>query len=304
MPAFKYMGLSLPSLRYIICEHKRKPFEGPIITLGRQCVYGTYQEVLDLFRQEKIKPHELPTGMSLTTNIPLWQNTARAQNTSDVVFFRLLTGKPVFALDSSAYEGAEYIWDLNKPISHEWYGKFGTVIDSGTLEHLFDVKQAMWNINNLVTKEGRIIHMSPANNYMEHGFYQFSPTFFYDYYGTNGFVDLHCNIAEQLITHIDHGKWNFWKWNTKRPYVRVASSHMLALYFSAQKTLTSTSEKIPQQGQFLTVGDAGKTQGSTIPAWQQTLAEILPPWLIVTLKRIMGTDLTVKPWGLKYRGKL
>src|SRR5258708_4443808 len=132
------MGLALPSLRYILRQHKRQLFTGPVLTLGRQCVYGTYTEVKHLFQQEKVPFHPLPKNMARTTNIPAWKNTTYGNNISDVAFFYMLTGQPAFGLDSSDYEGAEYIWDLNNPIHKAWHNQFPTIVDSGTLEHLFN----------------------------------------------------------------------------------------------------------------------------------------------------------------------
>ena len=298
------MGFSLPTLRYIAREHKHHPLPCPVLTLGRQCVYATFDEVISMLTQEGITTHPLPKDFSHQTNIRDWKNTAYKNNISDTAFFYLLTGQASQSLDISDYEDAEYIWDLNKPISKDWQGKFGTIIDSGTLEHLFDVRQSMANIVHLLQPHGRIIHISPANNYMEHGFYQFSPTFFYDYYGSNAFSNLRCFIAEQPVAKLERGKWNFWQWSEKRPYLRLTSRHMLAIYFSAQKTPASGANTIPQQGDFLKNADKGKTNVRKLPAWQENIYTKTPRWIIVAGKRILGIDKTVKPWGLRYRGKL
>ena len=36
----------------------------------------------------------------------------------------------------------------------------------------------------------------PASNSLDHGFYSFSPTLYFDYFGANGFTDMRCYIGE------------------------------------------------------------------------------------------------------------
>ncbi len=297
------MGLAIPALRFIIREHKRQPFTGTILTLGRQCVYATYDELQRLFQAEGIHPHPLPASMPRTTNIPNWQQGPQQDYTSDEVFFTALTGQLPKTLDVSDYEGAELIWDLNKPVPPSWENMFGAIFDFGTLEHLFDTKEALYNINRMLKVGGRVIHMLPSSNYTEHGFYSFSPTFFYDYYGTNKYGDLRCYIAEQSAWRTDHGPWNIWQWDRQRPSISIRSRHQLVTFFCAQKQADSTVDHIPQQGEYQ-YGGGGRTGPQKLFGWQATLYHRLPRWMIIFIKRLLRQDKTVKPWGLRYRGKL
>ena len=85
------------------------------------------------------------------------------------------------SLDASKFEGSDLIHDLNKPVNKE-FGKFDTIIDFGTSEHVFDIVQNLKNINSLCKKDGHIIHCLPANNNCGHGFWQFSPELFFQLY--------------------------------------------------------------------------------------------------------------------------
>jgi hypothetical protein len=87
------------------------------------------------------------------------------------------------ALDVSDYEGAEVLFDLNRSdLPASLLDRFGLVINGGTLEHVFHVPNALYNISRMVKTGGMIVHIAPLHNWVDHGFYQFGPTLFYDYY--------------------------------------------------------------------------------------------------------------------------
>jgi hypothetical protein len=304
------MGVTLPVLRLLARIHKANPVRGPILTLGRQAIYATYAEVCALLESEGITRHPVPAGISLTTNIPEWKTGPNAGFTNDRVVFQMLTGAEVLALDVSSYEDADYVADLNKPLPGDLLGKFGLVLDAGTLEHVFDVRQALINVNGLARVGGRVFHSSPANSWMQHGFYQLSPTLFYDYYGVNLFEHPECYLIEMTKECMEKSYGlpsGCWKWNEERPYAQLFSEHALTLVFSAVKTDRATHDQIPQQGDFLKVGMGGRLGGPG-PVAERTLlqrAGARLPWRIKhAIKRALGQDITVKPWGLEYLGKI
>lgn len=93
---------------------------------------------------------------------------------------------PVESLDVSDYEGCTHLFDLNAAeLPHGLSGRFSVVYDGGTLEHVFDTRAALRNVYGLLRADGIAVHASPVNGWVEHGFYQFSPTLFLDYYRAN-----------------------------------------------------------------------------------------------------------------------
>jgi SAM-dependent methyltransferase len=91
-------------------------------------------------------------------------------------------------LDASAYEGADVIHDMNVPIPATLCGQYDAVVESGSLEHIFNVPVALSNLMKLVRTGGTLFIGTPANNLCGHGFYQFSPELFYRVLcGDNGF---------------------------------------------------------------------------------------------------------------------
>lgn len=85
----------------------------------------------------------------------------------------------IHSYDFSAYEGATHLHDMNLPIPEEWKGQYAVVLDSGSLEHIFNVPVALKNFMEMVRPGGHFMGISPVNNFMGHGFYQFSPEFFF-----------------------------------------------------------------------------------------------------------------------------
>jgi hypothetical protein len=88
-------------------------------------------------------------------------------------------------LDIHASRGVEIVGDLNEPVQAELVGRYDLVYDGGTMEHCFNVGQVMRNIIALGKVGAYIVHINPIN-YYNHGFFNFSPTFYYDFYSQSG----------------------------------------------------------------------------------------------------------------------
>ena len=90
-------------------------------------------------------------------------------------------GATLECIDNYPTTGFEKIIDLNEP--HD-LGKYDLVLDPGTMEHCFNIGQAIINAASAVKVGGRILHLSPMMM-MNHGFYNICPTFYHDFYGQN-----------------------------------------------------------------------------------------------------------------------
>jgi hypothetical protein len=89
-------------------------------------------------------------------------------------------------LDISSEEGANYVADLNHAITQDELKKaFQVVLDLGTQEHVFNEMTFLENVFDILSSDGTYIFDLPANNCCEHGFRQYSPTFFYDLCASN-----------------------------------------------------------------------------------------------------------------------
>ena len=94
-------------------------------------------------------------------------------------FFELLGAKEVSSLDGCDFEGATYVCDLNHPTPAHLSNRFSTVFDGGTMEHVFNIPQLLKNCMGMVRIGGHYLVLTVANNFMGHGFWQFSPDLFF-----------------------------------------------------------------------------------------------------------------------------
>ena len=144
---------------------RRHAVVGPVLTLGVQDV--------------SFQAHELDRALDRCERLP----SAATKLMTARELFEDFGLAPVVALDISDHEGAEIIFDLNEPDPPpETRQRFGLIVNGGTLEHVFHVPNALANLNCMLRPGGAILHILPCNNWVDHGFYQFSPTLMFDYY--------------------------------------------------------------------------------------------------------------------------
>ena len=109
----------------------------------------------------------------------------------------------IVSLDASSYEGASRVADLNAEIPPDLENAFTTVLDAGSLEHVFDFRAAIANCMRMVAPRGHLLIVTPANNMAGHGFYQFSPELFYRVLSeSNGFL-----VERMLATELSSLRW-------------------------------------------------------------------------------------------------
>lgn len=167
-------------------------------------------------------------------------------------FLRHLGARAVESLDASTFEGATIPHDLNEPLPADLADRFSVVIDGGTLEHVFDYPTALANAMRLARVGGHLLLITPANNQMGHGFYQFSPELFFRVLvPENGYV-----IEQVLLkTSLRRSPW----WQVVDPVQSGGRAEMLTsrvtyMYVQARRT-GDVGEKltVPQQSDYVAV---------------------------------------------------
>lgn len=249
------MGLAKGAIKVLLEEGTQRPFTGRVLTLGRQDIWVSYdmlQEFALNFRYE-LSPCE----------VTLSKKPEFASNgyISDECLFKSIGFSDLKSLDFSEYEAADYIYDLNSSKAPEHLTEsFDVIVDGGTIEHVFNIPNALNNIFQMLRPGGRTIHLSPSSNYIDHGFYMFSPTLFWDYYTVNNFRINKFHLAKHTPrAHID--PWEI------MDYLPGCLGHvsfgglddaMYGIICIATKTEVSTGIKFPQQGSYTKVWE-GKT---------------------------------------------
>jgi hypothetical protein len=106
-------------------------------------------------------------------------DTFAADGYSEDFFVKMLGAETVASFDFSAYQRATVVHDSNEPLPRSRHAIYDAVVDGGTIEHIFDVRQVLSNYMALPKVGGDVYICTAANNLCGHGFYQFSPEFFY-----------------------------------------------------------------------------------------------------------------------------
>ena len=183
------MGIDIHAANLIAIEAARAPL-GDVLTIGRQ-------------------------SMAVSAAIACARaGTEVAQSDYCEPFLFALGATSIESIDYSGYEGATHVADMGAPVSLP--RQYETVLDSGSLEHIFDVGCAFRNIIRACRVGGRIIHLLPVNNLSGHGFWQFSSDLMYSIYSDeNGFSDTEVFYASSL----DADHW--YKVPQAKPGVRV-----------------------------------------------------------------------------------
>src|SRR5262249_9244930 len=129
------------------------------------------------------------------------------------------------------------------------HGKYDLVLDGRTIEHIFDQAALFRNIHSMLKVGGRVIHMSPSTNHMDHGFYMYSPTLFHDYYSANKYKILTSYLIQYDMSRGDPTFPIFaYKPQCLPETVMFDARQRWLVYFVAMKTPESPGNAIPQQG--------------------------------------------------------
>jgi hypothetical protein len=193
----------------------------------------------------------------------------------------------VGAADLVPWEGADHLFDLNRPIPAQLEGAFDVVFETGTIVQIFHLPHVLENLHRLLRPGGRIIHCAvPSNNHMDLGFYMLSPTFFADYYAANAYrVETH--YLCEYFAYWHHGRLHSDRWRVYKyqPGALDALSYgryggaQAASFVVATRTAASTGGVVPQLGQYRrlwsqhdgragqeTAGDAGTAAADAVVA--------------------------------------
>jgi|GEM_PF-1411305 SAM-dependent methyltransferase len=157
------MGLDINMATILADWIERYAIAGPMLTLGVQQLSFTSEQ----FRQADNR-RDQERGSAITTAADL---------------FSACGIEATFSLDISTDEGADFLFDLNNPLPPpDLVSRFAAVLNGGTLEHVFNLPNALSAITRLLRPGGCALHVVPVHNWVDHGFYQISPTLLFDYY--------------------------------------------------------------------------------------------------------------------------
>ncbi|MCK1597300.1 class I SAM-dependent methyltransferase [Bradyrhizobium sp. 164] len=264
------MGIDLTGLRALSFANRVYGFDfRNTVTLGRHEIHFWKQEF---------------HAVQKSSNLAYDQSIAVGLYCEPLL--RKLGAQNIVSIDASAFEGASVIHDFNLPIPSDMHEKFDTFLDFGSIEHIFDVAQAVDNIVNLVRPGGHVLIATNANGFPAHGLYQYSPEFFYSLFSKrNGFED----TAVFLIKPSRPMKWHL----IKPP---VALNRRNQIPFEEQTVMMVFSRKVRsvsdlrvQQSDYdatwtsFATGSWAAWDRRSIPRWKSMLHEFISPFLFRSL---------------------
>lgn len=265
------MAINPTSAELLLCCRQIKPEASEVLMLGRQWLRLRRKDA------DRLKAiHAIELG-------DLCDDEGRDERYGEP-FFQRLGMQRVDSLDASSYQGASLIADLNKPLSAGSHPTFDWVYDGGTLEHVFNQATAAANIASLLRSGGLFIAMTPCNNWMGHGLYQFSPELLFRLYDeSRGF---RCRFAALY----EHQRDRFWSLQDPARTGRRNAFNppgRLSLLFVAEKIGPPNAESTVNQSDYQSAWqDPAKVQiGTTAWSAPGLMRQLCPSWLAAGIRR-------------------
>ncbi|MDO8566256.1 MAG: hypothetical protein Q7S04_03675 [Candidatus Moranbacteria bacterium] len=212
------MGLTSSNLKFILKKSKKYAFTGPLLTFGNQDIYATAENIRRWAKEDDILLSQ-PEKILLSTSgdVPTINKEAKEYIHAKTFFeFLGIREADYYDIDKFDFDRPKIIHDLQYPVDAKYHDFFNLIVDSGTLEHIFDVRAVMENTVKMTKVGGYVLQFIPAQNFLNHGFYQFSPTFFYDFFTANGF-----EIVESYLIEVRGRSDRYHSYDQEKDYTGV-----------------------------------------------------------------------------------
>jgi hypothetical protein len=129
---------------------------------------------------------------------------------------------------------ADLRYDLNLPVPDAEHERYRTVLDIGTLEHLFDTRQCVENCLRMVKTGGHYLLHTPVRGYSRHGLHTFDPDVMVQALELNGFDVRFLAYSSKAGDELG----------------RPEDAEDVLLWVVAEKTQPLGAFQIPQQGKW------------------------------------------------------
>jgi len=272
------MGIAPAEVKLLMREGKKEKYAGNVLTIGRQDVHvkttGDLQKLAN----------EMKFQLNNNTNISIPSTKIKNINhlTDDFLFLSLGFDN-IDSLDINDYEQCTIIHDLNVDVPEKLHNKYDLIFDGGSSEHIFNLPKVLENYTKMLKVGGRLIHLLPSSNNVDHGFYMFSPTLFWDYYSANNW-EIKDSLFLKVPLRCDQELWDIFSYTpgcldsissfcgfTKDSYYN---------FFVVKKTDKSIYNASVQQGRFLKIwrgaSNSENTKFKVNNAWKKKIYLLIP----------------------------
>jgi SAM-dependent methyltransferase len=265
------MGIDAATLEILLTAREAGVSFDEVLTVGRQSLCASPAEVKTVLARH---------GVGLTGGQA--QKLVSEQNGYCEPLLKLMGAQRVDSLDVSNFEGASIVHDMNELLPDSYRNQFTIVIDGGSLEHVFNFPVALKNCMDAVAPGGHFIGITPSNNLMGHGFYQFSPELFFRVFTpANGF-----RIEKVLIYECPWGSVWYEVMDPEEARRRVDLTNRRPAYLIvwAKKTASvPIFNQWPQQSDYVALWQRSAADGTAdvgfTPSWYRSfLIRYAPRW--------------------------
>ena len=184
------MGIGIHIVESLIREHCYRPVKGDVVMIGRQTVYFSPEEILQLLAAHGIDTSAIePKSIEIDSDT-IDRLTGYKEKTliTDRALFRLLGVPKIRVLDRSDYEGAEIIHDLCQPLPASLRGTADFIVDGSTLDNTFNPALTLRNYCELLKPGGRFLALN-AYSCFGTPYCIMPPMWYLDYFVMNNFAD-------------------------------------------------------------------------------------------------------------------
>jgi hypothetical protein len=245
------MGLDINGTRFLLYAEKCGIDFTKSAMIGRQLIHfgaAQFQEILNEF--------------NLKIDAKTLESIFKDHDSYAEGLLEFIGAKEIHSFDASKYENATHIHDMNFEIDHSLHEQYSMVLEGGTLEHIFNFPVAIKNCMEMVKLGGHYLAITPANNLMGHGFYQFSPELFFDIFTSdNGF-----DLVDVLAFETTSNAWYSVK-NPREVSSRVTlinSEEVYLLIIAKRVKITPIFSVFPQQTHYVSIWEKGNHSVSNI----------------------------------------
>lgn len=281
------MGLNINGTQCILYAKKAGLDFSRTALIGRQSLYITASDL-----QKNLKKFGFSADNETIRHI-----TGNNRHSED--FFRFLGAETVDSFDYSDYEGANCLQDMNEPIHSRYRQQYSVVLDSGTLEHVFNFPIAIKNCMEMVMEGGYYIGITPANNFMGHGFYQFSPELFFSI-----FTDANGYDLISLIAYEDRPDSEWYRVispDSAQCRITLCNSRSTYLFIMARKIKNIEPFKtVPQQSDYVLAWNGKNNRSKNMGGNKRnilttTLLRLIPKSIKQGARQLLRLDKLGKP---------
>ena len=180
--------MALAAVDYHIFESLRKcgllPARASVLELGESQWYGdlSLQALAELIDSVVSEPARRQALQQRLRQVIESESPHSPWDLAKIFYAAYLDLREIVAIDFHGTSAARKI-DLNYPV--DLGQRFDMVIDSGTAEHVFNVFQFFKTCHDHTRAGGLMLHNNPFRGWLEHGFYNFNPTFYWDLASAN-----------------------------------------------------------------------------------------------------------------------